>query len=143
MRASRPRALPWVRGGLRRLARRGVRLGLVTASTRRVVEPNLERLNLGGVFETAYFADDVARGKPHPDALLRALGDLGIAAADSVYVGDTTVDLEMAAGAGAPFVAVAGTTTDAAFRAAGVERVWAGVGAWTDALLAGRAPVVG
>jgi len=52
-----------------------------------------------------------------------------------VYVGDTTVDLEMARAAGAPFVAV-GTTTDAQdFRSAGVDRVWPGVRAWADELL--------
>ena len=138
MQAGRPRALPWARGALRRLARHGVRLGLVTASTRGVVEPSLRRLNLEGVFETAYFADDVVNGKPHPEALLRALADLGVAPADAVYVGDTTIDLAMASAAGTPFEAVAGTTTDAAFRAAGVERVWPGVGAWADDLL-GRA----
>ena len=135
MQAGRPRALPWARGGLRRLARRGVRLGLVTASTRGVVEPSIRRLNLDGVFETAYFSDDVVNGKPHPEALLRALADLGIDPADSVYVGDTTVDLEMAFSAGAPFEAVAGTTSEATFRAAGVTRVWTGVGQWVDDLL--------
>jgi hypothetical protein len=55
-----------------------------------------------------------------------------------VYVGDTTVDLEMAMAAGTAFAAVAGTTTDAAFRAAGAERVWPGVGAWVDDLLGVR-----
>ena len=131
----RPRALPWARGGLRRLRRDGVRLGLVTASTRGVVEPNLERLNLAGVFEVAWYADDVANGKPHPEALLRALDELGVRAEGAVYVGDTTVDLEMARTAGTAFAAVAGTTSEATFRAAGVERVWAGVGAWVDDLL--------
>ena len=135
MRSARPRALPWARGALRRLQRRGVRLGLVTASTRNVVEPNLRRLNLEDLFETAWFADDVANGKPHPEALLRALGDLGVEPADSVYVGDTPVDLEMAAAAGAPFVAIGGTTAEGAFLAAGADRVWSGVGAWTDDLL--------
>jgi HAD superfamily hydrolase (TIGR01509 family) len=138
MQSARPKALPWARGALRRLRHRGVRLGLVTASTRNVVEPNLSRLHIDGVFETAYYADDVANGKPHPEALLRALDSLGVHAADSVYVGDTTVDLEMAAAAGAPFVAIGGTTPEAAFRAAGVDRVWAGVGAWTDDLLGVR-----
>ncbi len=138
MSAGRPRALPWARGALRRLARHGVRLGLVTASTRGVVEPNLRRLNLDGVFETAYFSDDVVNGKPHPEALLRALADLGVAPAHAVYVGDTTIDHAMATAAGTPFEAVAGTTTTAAFRAVGVKRVWPGVGAWADDLL-GRA----
>ena len=135
MLAGRPRALPWARGGLRRLAGHGVRLGLVTASTRSVVEPNLRRLNLDGVFETAYFSDDVVDGKPHPEGLLRALADLGVDPADAVYVGDTTVDLEMASAAGTAFAAVAGTTSDASFRAAGVDRIWPGVGDWVDHLV--------
>jgi HAD superfamily hydrolase (TIGR01549 family) len=136
----RPRAMPWARGALRRLARRGIRVGLVTASTRAVVEPNLARLNMTGIFEAAVFADDTARGKPHPDGLLLALRRLGIAPADTIYVGDTTVDLEMASAAGARFAAVGTTTPEAAFRAAGVDRVWPGVGAWAAALLAGDDP---
>ena len=132
----RPRALPWVRRALRQLRRNGVRLGLVTASTRGVVEPSLKRLNLAGLFETAWYADDVRENKPHPEALLLALRDLGLAAEQTVYVGDTTVDLEMARAAGARFAAVGATTAEPVFRAAGVDRVWIGVGAWTDELLA-------
>ena len=138
MQSGRPRTLPWARGALRRLRRHGVRLGLVTASTRGVVEPNIARLGLGGVFETAFYSDDVARTKPHPEALVRALDELGVQPQDTVYVGDTTVDLAMARAAGAPFVAVGSTTTHDAFRAAGVERVWSGVGAWVDDLLGAR-----
>jgi phosphoglycolate phosphatase-like HAD superfamily hydrolase len=100
-----------------------------------VVEPNLERLNLAGVFETAWYSDDVARSKPDPEALLLALDDLGVAAADTVYVGDTLVDMEMAHAAGASFAAVGTTMSPEAFRAAGVDRVWPGVGDWADDLL--------
>lgn len=140
MKRGRPRALPWARGALRRLRRRGVRLGLVTASTRGVVEPSIERLGLEGVFEAMRFSDDVTHSKPHPEALLSALHELGVPAGDTVYVGDTTVDLEMAHAAGAPFVAVGSTTTREAFLAAGVPRVWTGVGAWVDALLGSSGP---
>ncbi len=133
----RPKALPWARGGLRRLRRHGVRLGLVTASTRGVVEPNLARLDLAGLFEVAWYADDVTHGKPHPEALLRALDELGLDAGRTIYVGDTTADLEMARAAGADFAAVGATTSEAAFREAGVSRVWTGVGAWADELLGG------
>ncbi len=136
MRRGRPRAIPWARGALRRLYRHGVRLGLVTASTRAVVEPGLERLNLAGVFAAMRFAEDVRNGKPHPEALLAALGELGVEPADAVYVGDTLTDLEMARAAGSRFVAVGSTTTAETFRAAGVERVWPGVGAWADHLFA-------
>jgi HAD superfamily hydrolase (TIGR01509 family) len=135
MRTGRPRALPHARPAIRRLRAHGIRLGLVTASTRSVVEHNLGRLNLDGTFDAIRYADDVERSKPHPDALLEALDELGVAPGDAMYVGDTTVDLEMAEAAGTPFVAVGTTTPSAAFRAAGVERVWPGVGAWVDALL--------
>ena len=138
MALARPRALPWARPALRRLRTHGVRLGLVTASTRTVVEPNLARLNLDGVFEAIRYSDDVERSKPHPDALLEALDELGVRAADTVYVGDTTVDLAMARSAGAPFVAVGRTTPLPQFRAAGVHHVWSGVGEWTDDLLGPR-----
>src|SRR5690349_6722488 len=100
MRLGRPRAIPHARPVLRRLRARGVRLGLVTASTRTVVEHNLSRLNLDATFEAIRYADDVERSKPHPDALLEALDELGVAAADARYVGDTTVDLAMASAAG-------------------------------------------
>ena len=131
----RPRAFPHARGGLRRLQRQGVRLGLITASTRAVVEPNLARLNLEGTFEVAFYSDDVAQSKPHPEAYYRALEAMGLRAAETVYVGDTTVDLEMTLAAGGSFVAVGATTSAAAFRAVGVDRVWPGVGEWVDALL--------
>jgi pyrophosphatase PpaX len=139
MRRMRPRALPWARGALRRLRRHGIRLGLVTASTRAVVEPNLERLNLVGAFDTVWCADDVRHGKPHPEGLLLALDALGVPAGRTVYVGDTTVDLEMARAAGAGFAAVGTTTSSETFRVAGVEHVWPGVGAWADDLLGGGA----
>ncbi len=143
MASMRPKAMPWARRALRDLRRHGVRVGLVTASTRGVVEPNLARLNLQGVFETAWYSDDVTHSKPHPEALLRALDELGVAAGDTVYVGDTTVDLEMAQRAGAAFAAVGTTTTGAAFAEAGVDRVWPGVGAWADDLLGRHRPKIG
>jgi HAD superfamily hydrolase (TIGR01549 family) len=136
----RPRAMPWARGALRRLRSNGVRVGLVTASTRDVVEPNLGRLNMDDVFETAFYSDTVRHSKPHPEGLLRALDELGVAAADTVYVGDTLVDLEMARAAGARFAAVAGTTSLEQFEAAGIGHVWSDVGAWADAVLGSPEP---
>jgi pyrophosphatase PpaX len=138
MRAGRPRALPHARPAIRRLRAHGIRLGLVTASTRNVVEHNLGRLNLDRTFESIRYADDVKRSKPHPDALLEALDELGVGADDAIYVGDTTVDLEMARAAGTPFVAVGTTTSAATFRAAGIDRVWPGVGAWVEGLLGAK-----
>lgn len=140
MAKGRPRAIPWVRPAIRRLRAHGIRTGLVTASTRDVVDRNIGRLNLGAAFEVRRHSDDVERSKPHPDALLEALDELGVDPADSVYLGDTVVDLEMAHAAGAAFVAVGRTTPPEHFAARGVERVWPGVGAWVDDLLGTPAP---
>ncbi len=132
----RPRALPWARGGLRRLRRHGVRLGLVTASTRGVVEPNLARLNLADAFEVMVFADDVEHGKPHPEGLLRALDAMALAAGrDRVRRGHRRRPRDGPRGRRAVRRGRARRRAGETFRAAGVARVWPGVGAWADALL--------
>ena len=44
--------------------------------------------------------EDVARPKPAPDMLVAALQRLGVAAAEALYIGDMSVDVETARGAG-------------------------------------------
>ena len=143
MSRGRPRALPWARGALRRLRRHGIRVGLVTASTRAVVAPSIARLGLDGIFETEWYSEDVEHTKPSPEALLGAVAEMGLDPGETIYVGDTTVDLQMALAAGAAFAAVGTTTTKAAFQAAGIDHVWSSVGAWAEDLLEGTRPVQG
>ena len=132
---ARPRAFPWARAALRSLRARGVRIALVTASGRAIVEPNLARFNMTRTFEVVITADEVARPKPHPEGLRAALAHLAVDPADAVYVGDTTVDLEMARAAGVPFAPIGGTIPDSAFHALGARPVWPSVAAWTADLL--------
>lgn len=132
---ARPRAFPWARPALRSLRTRGVRLALVTASGRAIVEPNLARFNMARTFEIVVTADDVVEPKPHPEGLRAALAHLAVEPADAVYVGDTTVDLEMATAAGVPFAAIGGTIPDGVFHTHGSRPVWPSVAAWTAALL--------
>jgi len=136
MLTARPRAFPWARRALRLLRRRGVRLALVTASGRSIVEPNLVRFNLGGVFEDIVCADDVTHSKPHPEGLERVLVRMGVAPGDAVYVGDTVIDLAMARAAGVPFVPIGGTVPDPLFHAEEAIPVWPSVAAWAEDLLA-------
>ncbi len=132
---ARPRAFPWARPALRSLRARGVRIALVTASGRAIVEPNLARFNMTRTFEVVITADEVVQPKPHPEGLRAALAHLGIDPGDAVYLGDTTVDLEMATAAGVPFAAIGGTIPDRVFHARGAQPVWSSVAAWTAALL--------
>jgi HAD superfamily hydrolase (TIGR01549 family) len=135
MQAGRPRAFPWVRRALRRLASHGVRLALVTASDRAIVERAFGELRIGDTFEHVVCADDVERQKPHPEGLLQALAALGVDSADAVYVGDTVVDLEMARAAGVRFVPIGGTIDDDAFHVRDARPVWPSVAAWAAHVL--------
>ena len=61
--------------------------------------------------------DLVSRNKPDPEGLNAALEQLGVAPAESLYCGDTVIDAQTAAAAGAHFCAVLnGTTPAEAFR---------------------------
>jgi phosphoglycolate phosphatase len=74
-------------------------LGIATGKTRRGLDSMLERHGFHGRFVTLQTADGNP-GKPHPGMLLRALGETGMAAIDSVMIGDTIFDMIMAKGAG-------------------------------------------
>lgn len=99
------------------LAARGVRMGVVTSKRRGHTETILDALGVRHHFAVVLGADDVARMKPDPEGLVRAMASLGVAPAHCLYVGDTRVDVETARGAG---VAVAGVAwgTDGAERLA-------------------------
>lgn len=66
----------------------------------------LERHGLAGYFVTLQTADD-GPGKPHPELLNRAMADAGVERHETVLVGDTTFDMEMAGNAGVTGVGVA------------------------------------
>lgn len=75
-------------------------LGIATSKNRRGLIASLERHGLGPHFPILKTADD-GPGKPHPHMLLAAMAEAGAAPEDTVLVGDTTFDMEMALNAGA------------------------------------------
>jgi phosphoglycolate phosphatase-like HAD superfamily hydrolase len=84
----------------------------------------LDFLKLAPLIEVALGPEDVARPKPAPDMLLAALERLGISAAEALYVGDMTVDIETARAAGVAVWAVAtGSDEEATLRAARPDRL--------------------
>ena len=92
---------PGVREALDALAARDdVLLGIATGKSRRGLEVLLEREGLRHHFITLQTADD-APSKPHPGMVLRALEDTGAEARNTVLVGDTRYDMQMARNAGA------------------------------------------
>ena len=94
---------------LDRLGQKGVLLAVATAKGRRGLEMDLERTGLTGFFHASRTVDE-ARSKPHPQMLLDILKELGMRAGESLMVGDTVHDLQMAGNAGISCVAVASGT---------------------------------
>jgi HAD superfamily hydrolase (TIGR01549 family) len=91
---------------LRSLEQKGFALGIVTSRSRKDAEAYLAQLNLDGLFQAVVTRDDVERLKPHPMAVQRAAKELGLAPAQCVMVGDTSVDVHAAKAAGALAVGV-------------------------------------
>ena len=73
----------------------------------------------------AAIGDDPSRAKkPAPDSVFAAMREMGVTAQETVYVGDSDVDVLTACNAGVPCVAVLwGFRDEACLRAAGAERL--------------------
>lgn len=86
-------------------ARDDLLLGVATGKSRRGLRHVLEMHDLGRFFVTAQVADDHP-SKPHPGMLLAAVAESGTTPENSVMIGDTTFDMQMAASAGVQALAV-------------------------------------
>jgi phosphoglycolate phosphatase len=95
------------------LDRAGSLLGIATGKSRRGLIATLGRHGLGDRFVTLQTADDNV-GKPAPDMLLRAMLETGSEPAQTVMIGDTVYDLDMARRAGTAGIAATWGYHDAA-----------------------------
>lgn len=105
--------LPGVHAMLEDLRADGFAVGIVTAKATATATHLLRNAGLDGLFDTVISTDDVANGKPAPDAAVLGLDRLGAEAAQTWYVGDALTDMEMAKAAG---MRAMGITTGAARR---------------------------
>jgi len=82
------------------------RTGSVAVATNRGVSARavLEAVGLLDLVDLVVTIRDVARPKPHPDLLLKALGHFGASPEEAVYVGDAALDREAAGRAGVHFL---------------------------------------
>ncbi|MGF1632032.1 MAG: HAD-IA family hydrolase [Kiloniellaceae bacterium] len=80
-------------------------LGIATGKNRRGLDRVLQRHGLAPRFHNFKTADD-GPGKPHPHLLEVAMAEVGAAPEQTVMIGDTTYDIEMARAAGCVAVGV-------------------------------------
>ncbi|MEJ2566357.1 MAG: HAD-IA family hydrolase [Gammaproteobacteria bacterium] len=90
---------------LRGLQERGLLLGVATGKSRRGLNRVLAEHECGGFFHATRCADETF-SKPHPQMLLEIMDELGAAPQETVMIGDTEYDLQMAKNAGAHAVGV-------------------------------------
>lgn len=109
---------------LEELRARGVAVGVVTSKARVRYVADADRGRLGHLVIAVACAEDVARGKPDPEAVHQVLEALGVPAGHAVMVGDTAVDIATGRSAGVRSVGVTWGSTDAqTLSAAGADRV--------------------
>jgi phosphoglycolate phosphatase len=114
---------PGVRETLALLDRPEVCLGIATGKSRHGLVSSLERHGLSGLFVTLQTADD-GPGKPHPEILHRAMAEVGAEPEETVMIGDTSYDMEMAVNAGVSALGVAwGYHGVEELRASGAARI--------------------
>lgn len=80
-------------------------LGMVTGKSRRGVRSVVATHGFDGMFMTVRTADDCP-SKPHPAMVLECCCETGIEPAETVVIGDTVYDIEMAGRAGAKAIGV-------------------------------------
>ncbi len=90
---------------LAQLEAAGYLLAVATGKARRGLDRVLAETGLKGRFHATRCADE-SRSKPHPQMLLEVMELTGVAAHETVMVGDTVYDLEMARHAGTASVGV-------------------------------------
>jgi len=105
---------------LERLTSFGMELVIATSATSSEAQAWLEQAGVADLIPLASSADDADRSKPDPDIVQAALRMSGSLAAHSVMVGDTPYDVEAAARARVPSIALrcGGWWSDEALRGA-------------------------
>lgn len=92
---------------LHKLAKKTVRMGIVTSKTREEYIDQFQEYNIHLLFEQAITADDTEKHKPEPEPLLACLKRLSTDPRDAVYIGDTLYDMQSAQRAGVKFALAA------------------------------------
>ncbi|HET6440532.1 MAG TPA: HAD-IA family hydrolase [Anaeromyxobacter sp.] len=120
---ARTRCFPGALETVSALAAGGHPLAVVTAKTERGAMRTLEHTGLARHLRAVVGSDSCARGKPHPEPVLVALGRLGVGPAQAVLLGDSIHDILSARAAGVLALGAGwGAATSEALMTAGAWR---------------------
>lgn len=91
---------------------RGFSLGIVTSSMTEVVVPFLKARNLHSYINCVLGRTEVPQLKPAPDPLLKCMEILNVEPPETIYVGDSAIDIQAGKAAGVWTVGVLTGTSD-------------------------------
>jgi pyrophosphatase PpaX len=97
---------PHVREVLAELQRRNIRMGVATNKMRMTTLMGLKMCGIDSYMDTIVAVDDVARGKPDPEMVLKALEQLNVGPQEALMVGDSKYDIIAGRDAGVKTVGV-------------------------------------
>jgi phosphoglycolate phosphatase len=103
---SRSQLYPQVRMVLERLRAAGTRLAVVTNKEKRYTDRVLSAHQLDGFFDKVVCGDTFQTKKPNPQGVRHCLALYGLAPAQALFVGDSSIDIETAKNAGVAVWAV-------------------------------------
>jgi len=95
---------PYARTVVAELHGEGIGLGVATRSHREYTLRGLKRYDMLRFFHQVVARDDVPYPKPDPRHLLYTIRLLGVDPGDTLFIGDTTTDLQTADAAGVEFI---------------------------------------
>lgn len=96
--ASRMRLFPETRPVLEKIRMAGIRVGLV--SNRTCARAAVDGAGMTDLFEVVVGRENVTHAKPHPEPLQKGMEALVATQGETLYVGDTDLDMQTAVAAG-------------------------------------------
>ena len=91
------------------IRQKGYRLGIVSSGNSSRVNREIKEFGLAGFFEVVICHEQIRNRKPHPEGIGIALQQLGVAATQTAYVGDSPEDIQMGKSANVTTVGVLST----------------------------------
>ena len=115
---------------LERLRQRGAHLAVVTNKESAYTQTVLDAHGLAPFFGAVICGDTFATKKPAPEGVFACLAQFGVAAADALFVGDSSIDVATARNAGVPvWVVPYGYNMGHPIAASAPDRIIATIGA--------------
>ena len=85
---------------LLKLKEEGFKLGVVTNKLHQLTEYALECIDLSGIFDYIVGFDDVSKGKPNPEGMIKAMNHFNCSKEETIYIGDNKSDYDTATNSG-------------------------------------------